>query len=172
MAIRRSSCRIRVEIVTMTPTQFDEMSSHDGQEFIFVLDGEISVNNANAAEALEIAAAWVDTISPPGVLGYREEEARGVWQLGNSVFMRNWPYAWSLAQSEDSPVKDKVGVARLPRGGDGGQHTATLGGWQLAVSRYSQYPALAADLVRYLTSPAEQNRRASLRSSNPIARSR
>ena len=61
-------------------------------------DGEISINNENAAEMIDLAATWVGTISPPGVLGYREEEARGVWQLGNAVFMRNWPYAYALEQ--------------------------------------------------------------------------
>jgi len=37
---------------------------------------------------------------------------------------------------------------------------STLGGWQLAVSKYSKNPAVAADLVRYLTSAAVQKQRA------------
>ena len=44
---------------------------------------------------------------------------------------------------------------------------ATLGGWQLAVSKYSAEPALAADLVRFLTSAAEQKRRAIEGAYNP-----
>jgi len=86
----------------------------------------------------------VNTITPKGVLNYGEEEARGVFQSGNAVFMRNWPYAWNLANSPDSPIKDKVGVIALPKGGTGGRHAATLGGWQLAVSKYSKNPDLAA----------------------------
>jgi trehalose/maltose transport system substrate-binding protein len=80
--------------------------------------------------------------------------------------MRNWPYAWSLVQGEDSPVRGKVGVAPLPAGASG-RSVSTLGGWQLAVSRYSQHPELAADLVRHLTSAAEQKRRAIRGSLNP-----
>jgi trehalose/maltose transport system substrate-binding protein len=86
--------------------------------------------------------------------------------------MRNWPYAWALANAGDSPVKGKVGVAALPRASDAeGRHAATLGGQQLAVSRYSVHPAEAADLVRYLTSREEMKRRAIGGSFNPARRS-
>ena len=69
-------------------------SSGGGQ--IVEADGTISINNPNAAAAIERATGWVGTISPPGVLAYGEEESRGVWQTGNAVFMRNWPYAWGI----------------------------------------------------------------------------
>jgi trehalose/maltose transport system substrate-binding protein len=122
-------------------------------------DGRISVDNARAARALERAARWVGAISPPGVLNYAEEETRGVFQSGNAVFMRNWSYAWPLANAAGSPVRGMVGVAPMPAGGSG-RRAATLGGWQLAVSRYSAHPELAAELVMHLASAAEQKRRA------------
>ncbi|OEE90480.1 ABC transporter substrate-binding protein [Enterovibrio norvegicus FF-162] len=134
-------------------------------------DGKITINNDNAKQALTTAAGWVDTISPPGVLNYGEEEARGVFQTGNAVFMRNWPYAWSLGNSEDSPIKGKIGVVALPKGGEDGSHSGTLGGWQLAVSKYSKNPELAASLVMYLTSLEEQKRRAIVGSYNPTIES-
>ncbi|GEN28935.1 sugar ABC transporter substrate-binding protein [Halovibrio variabilis] len=130
-------------------------------------DGEVSINNEHAAKALDLAASWIGDISPNGVLNYTEEEARGVFQGGNAVFMRNWPYAWSLAQSEDSDVRGKVGVTQLPAGGENGQSAAGLGGWNLAVSRYSEHPELAADLVAFLTGEEEQKRRAIQASYNP-----
>jgi trehalose/maltose transport system substrate-binding protein len=123
-------------------------------------DGNITVNNPAAALALGRAAAWVGTIAPPRVTQFVEEDARITFQLGHAAFMRNWPYAWALLNGEDSDLRGKVGVAPLPRGGPRGSHAATLGGWQLAVSRHSQNPEVAADLVRYLTSAAEQKRRA------------
>src|SRR3546814_7286178 len=58
-----------------------------------------------------------------------------------------WPYAWALANAEDSPVAGKVGIAALPVG-EGGRPAAALGGQQLAVSRYSAHPQEAADLVQ------------------------
>jgi trehalose/maltose transport system substrate-binding protein len=130
-------------------------------------DGEITVSNPAAVEAVDLAASWVGTISPNGVLNYSEEEARGVFQSGNAAFMRNWPYAWALGNSPDSPIAGLIGVAALPRGGDDGKHSGTLGGWQLAVSRYSDNVEAAIDLVRYLTSPEEQKRRAVVGSYNP-----
>ena len=39
-------------------------------------DGAISVNNSATIDAFERAAGWVDTISPPGILSYQEEDAR------------------------------------------------------------------------------------------------
>jgi trehalose/maltose transport system substrate-binding protein len=135
-------------------------------------DGAVTINNAQAAKAIETARGWIGTISPKGVLSYGEEESRGVFQSGNAVFMRNWPYAWALANAADSPVKGKVGVAVLPQGeGDGARHAAALGGQHLAVSRYSAHPKEAADLVRYLTGAEEQKRRALEGAFNPTLRS-
>ena len=90
-----------------------------------------------------------------------------MFQSGNAVFMRNWPYAWALGNADDSAVKGKIGVSALPKGGDDGKHTGALGGWQLAVSKYSPNAEIAADLVAYLTSYDEQKRRAIEGSYNP-----
>jgi trehalose/maltose transport system substrate-binding protein len=130
-------------------------------------DGSITINNQQAAAALDLAASWIGDIAPEGVLNYAEEESRGVFQSGNAVFMRNWPYAWALGNAPDSPIAGKIGVTQLPKGGENGKHTGVLGGWQLAVSRYSQNAELAVDLVRHLTSPEEQKRRAIKGSYNP-----
>lgn len=130
-------------------------------------DGEITINNPQAVQAVDLAASWIGEISPQGVLNYAEEESRGVFQSGDAAFLRNWPYVWSAANSDDSPIKGKVGVTALPVGGEDGQHTGTLGGWGLAVSRYSENVEQAVDLVRYLTSHEEQKRRAIVGSYNP-----
>ena len=122
--------------------------------------GAITINNPKAAEAITLAASWVGKVTPDGVLNYGEEEARGVFQSGNAAFMRNWPYAWAAGNSADSPIKGKIGVMALPKGGPDGKNTGTLGGWQLAVSKYSKNQELAADLVMFLTSKEEQKRRA------------
>ena len=130
--------------------------------------GHVTIHNAQAARALTLAASWVNTISPEGVLNYGEEEARGVFQSGNAVFMRNWPYAWSLVNSAGSQVRGQVGMAALPAGdAPAGRPVATLAGSLLAVNRNSRHTALAADLVLHLTSVAEQKHRAMEASYNP-----
>jgi trehalose/maltose transport system substrate-binding protein len=142
------------------------VASHGGGSIVEP-DGRISIRNPSAALALATAASWVGTISPTAVLNYAEEESRGVFQAGNAVFMRNWPYAWSLAQGQDSVIRGKVGVTVLPKGGAAGRHVATLGGESLAVSKYSKHPAEAADLVMHMTSAAAQKDRALRGSFNP-----
>lgn len=126
--------------------------------FIDAATGNIAIDDGRTAQALDMAAGWVGTISPRSVLGFGEEEARSVFQDGNAAFMRNWHYVWDLVQGNDSRVKDKVGVALLPAG-EAGQ-SATMGGWQLGVSKYSRQPKLATELVLYLTSEKIQKRRA------------
>jgi trehalose/maltose transport system substrate-binding protein len=128
--------------------------------------GEITVRNKAAAAALDMAASWIGHISPLGVLNHEPEDSRGVFQSGNALFMRNWPYAWALMQKDDSPVKDKVGIAPMPGLQAAGGRSA-VGGWQLGVSRYSKHPELAADLVLYMTSAAVQRERAIAGAFNP-----
>ncbi len=123
-------------------------------------DGSISINNEKAAAALEFAKTWVGTISPEGVLAYQEEEARGVWQTGNAAFMRNWPYAYNLGSGDDSAVKGLFDVTTLPTGGDNATSAATLGGWNVAVSKFSTHPDEAISLALYLAGAESQKQRA------------
>jgi trehalose/maltose transport system substrate-binding protein len=148
----------------LTCDALEWIASNDGGTIVSP-DGVITINNPNAIEIIDQAAGWVGTISPPGVTGYGEEESRGVWQAGNAAFMRNWPYAYSLGQAEDSAIAGLFDVSPLPAGV--GSPAATLGGWQLAVSRYSAHPEQAADLAFFMASYDEQKRRAVIGSLNP-----
>lgn len=125
--------------------------------------GNITVNNAQAAAALRMAAGWVGTISPRGVTSYREEDSRGVWQAGNAAFMRNWPYAYALGNSADSPIRGKFDVTVLPRGtGPNAKSASTFGGHSLAVNRFSKNIKAAADLAVYMASYEVQAFRATM----------
>ena len=152
---------------TLTCNALEWVASFGGGQLVNA-QGEITINNPAAARALDTVASFMGSISPIGVLNYAEEDARGVFQNGKALFMRNWPYAWALAQQDDSLIKGKVGVSRLPRGdGDNARHAGTLGGWQLAVSKYSRHPEAAASLVLHMTSAAVQKERAIQGSFNP-----
>jgi len=91
-------------------------------------------------------------LSPSTVLSAGEEESRRAFQSGRTVFMRNWPYAWTEMEKPGSPVRGRVGISALP--GERGPAPSVLGGWQLAINEHSP-PALrerAVALVAHLTS--------------------
>jgi trehalose/maltose transport system substrate-binding protein len=143
-----------------------EWVNSNGGGTIISPDKVITINNQNAIDIVNQAASWVGTISPPGVTAFGEEDSRAVWQAGNAAFMRNWPYAYSLGNADDSVIKGLFDVSPLPAG-KSGHGAATLGGWQLAVSKYSAHPAEAAKLALFMASYDEQKYRAITGSLNP-----
>ena len=149
----------------LTCNALEWIASADGGSIIEP-DGTITINNQAAIDIIDQAAGWVGTISPDGVTAYGEEDARGVFQAGNAAFMRNWPYAYSLGNGDESEIVGLFDVSPLP-GATAGNSAATLGGWQLAVSKYSEHPEQAADYAFFLASYDEQKFRAIEGSFNP-----
>jgi trehalose/maltose transport system substrate-binding protein len=130
-------------------------------------DGEVTIDNDEAKAMLNRARDWIGGIAPTGVTGYREEDARNAFQGGNSAFMRNWPYAYSLGQADDSAVKDMFDVGPLPVI-EGNDPVGTLGGWQIAVSAYSENQEAAIEFCKYLVSPEVVKWRAVVASFVPL----
>lgn len=119
---------------------------------VFVLD------QPSNRQALSLMVGFIhrETISPPNTFTQmKEEEVREVFQNGQALFERNWPYAWPLHQAEGSPVAGKTGIAPLPHFPDG-VPAATLGGWHVGISKYSDRPEEAHRLVRFIVSDAVQ----------------
>src|SRR5713226_43893 len=142
-----------------------EWQAAEGGGRIIEEDQAISVNNPLAIRAWQRAARWVGSISPPGVVGYREWDSLNVWVAGDAAFMRNWPSAYADSQAAGSPIRNKFEIAVLP-GGKAGR-VGTLGGWGLAISRFSAHPREALDLVRYLTRRDVQVKRSRVLSQPP-----
>lgn len=108
-------------------------------------------------------------ISPVGVTTYMEEETRHIFQNGDAVFMRNWPYAWPLLNGKGSKVAGKVGVEPLPEGTGfpNVRHSATLGGWQLGINKNSEHVKDAVKLIKFLLSPEQEAYKAIHSGQNP-----
>lgn len=131
----------------------------DALEFIWsaggaVLEGgEVVIDSSQNVKALTFMRDLVykHGVTPELVTTAAEEQARLIFGKGAAVFMRNWPYAWSIYEREGSPVKGKVGVSVLPHF-EGGRSAAALGGWQLGVNARSRRPEEAEKLVEFLTS--------------------
>ena len=111
-------------------------------------DEMISVNNPAAIQAWQRAARWIGTISPPGVVAYRETDSLNVWDSGNGAFMRSWEWGYRLTHPRESPLRDRTGYTSMPSGRGG--RVGTLGGYGLAVPRSSAHPQEAVALIRFL----------------------
>jgi trehalose/maltose transport system substrate-binding protein len=129
-----------------------------GGGHIVETDGAVSVNNERAAAALRMAAQWVGSISPPSVLSYNESDSLNAFRTGNAAFLRYWSSGYSPVNQQDSAVRGRFKVALLPSGPKKQAHT--MGGFQIAVSRYTTHPPQAAELARFLTSADVQQCRA------------
>ncbi len=88
-----------------------------------------------------------------------EDDARALFQAGEAVYMRNWPYAVPLMEGEggeDTEVAGDFDVAPLPTF-DGEGTTSALGGVNNAVSSISDTPELAREFTVWAaTSPEAQ----------------
>lgn len=121
-----------------------------GGTWIDPASGRVGLEDPAARAALETMRGTLqgDPISPPGVTAYKEDESRRLFQDGRAVFLRNWSYVWRLVQAKDSPLAGKVGVRPMVRAGNA-PASGTLGGWGLAVSRWSRFPDQAIAFVRH-----------------------
>jgi trehalose/maltose transport system substrate-binding protein len=119
----------------------------------FVDGGKASINNAKAATILDALRNQVGKTTPRGVTSYQEDQTEHSFDSGDAAFARNWPYQYGIGATAGSKVKGKFSVTVLPHGASG-KPVGTVGGWQLAVSKYSKHKDATIEFVRYMTSPA------------------
>jgi multiple sugar transport system substrate-binding protein len=94
----------------------------------------------------------IGEIAPRGVLTYQEPESLDLFIQGRAVFLRSWPYAWSVSNDKTrSRIAGKVGISQLPHFNKGKSYS-TLGGWQLGISSYSGNKEAAWKFISFLTS--------------------
>lgn len=120
---------------------------------------EVAFDTDLAVEATQFLAEAQDSgCLAPGFNTAREEEARNEFQSGNAVFMRNWPYAYGLIQDDDqSPIQNDFDIAPLPTMTGEGTISA-LGGFNNAVSAFSDNKEAAKEFVVWAaTDPEAQN---------------
>jgi trehalose/maltose transport system substrate-binding protein len=115
--------------------------------------GKVSIDNAKARTILDAMRAQVGKTMPRGVTTYQEDQTEHAFDNGDAAFARNWPYQYGIGATAGSKVKGKFNVTVLPHGATGNS-VGTVGGWQLAVSKFSKHKGAAIEFVRYMTSPA------------------
>ena len=122
-------------------------------------DKKVTLNNPRAIAAVRMAANWIGTISPDGVLGMNEDKSLPVFTGGNAAFLRSWPYVYELSEEEGCLVKGKVGVIPIPS--EYPELRSGIAGFEsLAVNKYSKNPEAAVKVIKYFTSEDGQKIRA------------
>jgi len=131
-----------------------EWQVSEGGGTILDENGKVTVNNPRTIRAWERAALWVGTISPPGVVLYKEWDAGNMWQAGKAAFLRSWASEYIADRGQTCLIRDRFDIAPLPSGAAG--RAATLGGSGFGISRHSLHPREAGMLVRFLSGRDEQ----------------
>jgi multiple sugar transport system substrate-binding protein len=124
--------------------------------------GRVVVDSEAAVLALTAMrdAIHADAVVPPAALAWQEEPTRFAFQNGQAVFMRNWPYAYSLMQdAAQSAVAGRFAATVMPAS-TGGRATAALGGSVLAINARSDQPDDAYALIDFLLEPEQMIERA------------
>lgn len=124
--------------------------------------GGVTVDAEPAVRALSAMrdSIYRTGIVPEDVLTWQEEQTRFAFQNGQSLFMRNWPYAYPLMESpSQSRIHGKFAAALMPAAPEG-RPTAALGGSQLAINAQSAHPRAAYAVIEYLTRPEQMLERA------------
>lgn len=119
-------------------------------------EGNVTINSPEAIKGLEKMIEVVNSdFVPDNINTFTETETHTSFIEGQSVFVRNWPYQWGLANDpEQSKIIDKVGVAPLPAGDDGS--AAALGGLMTGISAFTEHPEEAWEFLKFMTGPEGQ----------------
>ncbi|MDN5563776.1 MAG: ABC transporter substrate-binding protein [Luteococcus sp.] len=133
-----------------------EIVNSSGAEFLDK-DGKPQVNSEAALKGVQwLQDSFKDGTIPKAATTWMEEPSRQAFQDGKLVFLRQWPYIYSLMQAKDgsSKVADKFGIAPLP--GLEGPGVSTLGGHNLAISKTAKNLGTARDFIKWYGEEAQQ----------------
>jgi multiple sugar transport system substrate-binding protein len=125
-----------------------ELFNEDASEVLW--DNEVALEAVNfMRESLESG------FFGSGFNTFLEEESRNEFQSGKAVFMRNWPYVYGLASDKaESQIAGKFDIAPLPTFTGEGTISA-LGGFNNAVSAFSDNKEAAKEFVVWASTNEE-----------------
>ncbi|MGH8792211.1 MAG: ABC transporter substrate-binding protein [Stackebrandtia sp.] len=116
---------------------------------------EVVLDDAAATQATEFMTDSLDGCYAAGFNTAKEEEASNIFQEGDAVFMRNWPYVYDEIEGDpEHPLHGKVGIAPLPTfTGEGS--TSGTGGFHNAVSAFSEKKDESKEFVTWASTDPE-----------------
>jgi multiple sugar transport system substrate-binding protein len=117
--------------------------------------GEVAVDQS-AQRAAEIESKLANSAAaPPGMSTNREDQARQGFESERSDYQVNYTFIYPSAEAIEG-FQDKIGWARYPRTDKDTPSRPPLGGFNIAVSAYSNNPDLAFEAAECLASPENQ----------------
>jgi len=99
-------------------------------------------------------------VTPSAVTTFQEPQAMDVFAAGQSVFLRNWDYAYSYATTPATSklTTSQVGVAPLPTfQGMSYPGYSNIGGWNMYINPHSKHIALDLTFIKWLASTQAQD---------------
>jgi multiple sugar transport system substrate-binding protein len=119
--------------------------------------GKPKLDDPNAKKGLDfLVDGFKSGLIPKEAITYKEEEGRRAFQDGKLIFHRQWPYQYTKANATDgsSKVAGKFTVAPLP--GLNGPGKSSLGGHNLAISKFAKNKGSALAFIKFLTTETEE----------------
>jgi multiple sugar transport system substrate-binding protein len=113
---------------------------------------------APAAQALQIMSQLAHSPAADPSLGVQQEDTnRLAMEGGTAAFELNYPFVYPSMQADQPQIFKHFKWAPYPRADANIPSHVTIGGIDLAVSRYSAYPALAQQAILCLRDRANQS---------------
>jgi multiple sugar transport system substrate-binding protein len=118
--------------------------------------GDVEVNDT-AKTAAEIESKLANSAAaPPGMSTANEDAGRLGFESGRSDYMVNYPYIYPAAAEVGEDFQKNIGWTRYPRSVPDRPSAPPLGGFNIAVSAYSNNPDLAFEAAECIASPENQ----------------
>jgi trehalose/maltose transport system substrate-binding protein len=118
---------------------------------------EVDLEQEPTEAALEVMGRLANSAAAPTNLSTSDEDsARLGFEAGESAFMTNYTFAYASAQSEAPEIGKNMGYARFPEVVAGTPSKPPLGGFNLAVSSFSENKDVAFEAAACLADEKSQ----------------
>lgn len=117
----------------------------------------VALEEAPTERALEVLGKLArGGAAPPSLSTSDEDSARLAFEAGESAFMTNYTFAFASAQAEAPDIGKLMGYARFPEVEPGTPSKPPLGGFNLAVSAFSENQDVAFEAAACLAGKESQ----------------
>ena len=118
---------------------------------------EVDLEQGPTEKALQVIGKLANGgAAPPSLSTSDEDSARLAFEAGESAFMTNYTFAYASAQAEAPEIGKNMGFARFPRVDASKPSKPPLGGFNLAVSSFSQNKDVAFEAAACLADKDSQ----------------